>query len=163
MDRPPLPRVLQSPVSHNVALLLESRIPARLAWVGGDGEPRVAPIWFSWTGEELVMSTFSGSRKTADLVDGTIVSVSIDTEAFPYRNLSVRGPIVVSQTEGLTQHYQDAAVRYLGPVTARRWLDFVGSPDQVLIAMRPRTAVVSDMATESPFFDRKGEVDGPPG
>ena len=153
MERSPLPRVLQAPISQTVGLLLDSRIPARLAWVGGDGEPRIAPIWFSWTGEELVMSTFAGSRKTADLADGTVVSVSIDTESFPYRNLSVRGPIVVSQTEGLTQHYKDAAIRYLGPAMAERWLEFLGSPDQVLMAMRPRTAVASDMATESPFFN----------
>ena len=152
MERSPLPSALRAPIANSVALLLESRIPARLAWVGGDGEPRIAPIWFSWTGEDIVMSTFAGSRKTADLVDGTIVSVSIDTEAFPYRNLSMRGPIVVSPSDGLTQHYRDAATRYLGAETGERWLDFLGSPDQVLMTMRPEMAVTSDMATESPFF-----------
>lgn len=152
VETSPLPKVLQAPLDPNVGLLLESRIPARLAWVGGDGEPRIAPIWFSWTGQELVMSTFAGSRKTVDLTTGTIVSISIDTDTFPYRSLAMRGPIVVSQTSGLTPEYREASTRYLGQEMAQRWLDFVGSPDQVLLRMRPQRAVASDLA-DSPFFD----------
>ena len=148
-----LPGVLRAPVAASVGVLLESRIPARLVWVAGDGTPRIAPVWFAWTGTELVMSTFAGSRKTADLTDGTVVSVSIDTETFPYRSLSLRGPIVVSQTEGLADEYRDAATRYLGPLMAERWLDFVGSPDQIVIALHPTVAIASDMAAESSFFD----------
>lgn len=147
-----LPRVLRQPLAPNVGLLLESRIPARMAWVAGDATPRIAPIWFGWTGSELVMSTFAGSRKTADLSDGTVVSVSIDTEGFPYRSLSLRGPITARSTRGLSPEYREAASRYLGPLMGERWLAFVGSPDQVVLSMRPTMAIASDMGAESPFF-----------
>ncbi|MEA3214794.1 MAG: hypothetical protein QOJ19_950 [Acidimicrobiia bacterium] len=30
--------------------LMESRIPARLAYIWHDGTPRVVPMWFHWTG-----------------------------------------------------------------------------------------------------------------
>jgi nitroimidazol reductase NimA-like FMN-containing flavoprotein (pyridoxamine 5'-phosphate oxidase superfamily) len=35
--------------------LLQSTIPARLAYIWRDGTPRVVPLWFHWTGEELLM------------------------------------------------------------------------------------------------------------
>lgn len=37
--------------------LLESKIPARLAYVWTDGTPRVIPIWFHWNGREIVMAS----------------------------------------------------------------------------------------------------------
>ena len=149
---PALPEALRAPLSTNVALLLESRIPARIAWVAADGTPRVAPIWFAWTGTELVMSTFAGSRKTADLRDGTIVAATIDTDDFPYRSISIRGPITLQSSAGLSADYTSAADRYLGAHLAERWLDFVGSPDQVVMALQPTMAVASDLGAQSGFF-----------
>ena len=124
-----------------------------MAWVAGDGTPRVAPIWFGWTGSELVMSTFAGSRKTTQLEDGSIVAVTIDSENFPYRSLSLRGPISLHSTEGLSPDYRAAADRYLGPKMGERWLDFVGSVDQVVITLRPTMAVASDLGAESGFME----------
>ena len=42
--------LLQHPTSRQ---LLESKIPARLAYVWTDGTPRVIPIWFHWNGSEF--------------------------------------------------------------------------------------------------------------
>jgi nitroimidazol reductase NimA-like FMN-containing flavoprotein (pyridoxamine 5'-phosphate oxidase superfamily) len=44
--------LLHDPVAHQ---LLQSTIPARLAYTWTDGTPRVVPIWFHWTGEDVVM------------------------------------------------------------------------------------------------------------
>ena len=38
--------------------LLAATVPARYAYLAGDGTPRVLPSWFHWTGEELVMPAF---------------------------------------------------------------------------------------------------------
>jgi hypothetical protein len=38
--------------------LLQSAIPARLAFVWTDGTPRIVPTWFHWTGQEIVMVTY---------------------------------------------------------------------------------------------------------
>jgi len=46
--------LLQTPVAQE---LLQSNIPARLAYVWRDGTPRVIPIWFHWNGEEIVLGT----------------------------------------------------------------------------------------------------------
>jgi hypothetical protein len=47
--------LLESEVAQR---LPASRIPARFAYVGLDGSPRVPSTWFHWTGEMLAMPTF---------------------------------------------------------------------------------------------------------
>jgi hypothetical protein len=42
--------LLQQPASRE---LLQSKIPARLAYIATDGTPRVIPIWFHWNGTEF--------------------------------------------------------------------------------------------------------------
>ena len=46
--------LLEHPTSKE---LLQSTIPARLAYVWMDGTPRVVPIWFHWNGREFVLGT----------------------------------------------------------------------------------------------------------
>ena len=42
--------LLETPVAQQ---LLQSKIPARLAYNWTDGTPRVVPIWFVWNGREI--------------------------------------------------------------------------------------------------------------
>ncbi len=56
--------VLAKPISRE---LLGSSIPARLAYVGIDGEPRVIPIAFLWTGQHVVAYTVPKSAKVRAL------------------------------------------------------------------------------------------------
>jgi nitroimidazol reductase NimA-like FMN-containing flavoprotein (pyridoxamine 5'-phosphate oxidase superfamily) len=60
MNREDVAEVLAKPISQE---LLGSSIPARLAYAGVDGEPRVIPIGFLWTGEHVVMATVPKSAK----------------------------------------------------------------------------------------------------
>ena len=46
--------LLNDPVAK---ALLESANPARLAYTWMDGSPRVVPIWFHWTGDQLVLGS----------------------------------------------------------------------------------------------------------
>ncbi len=148
--RSPLPAALRPPLSPGVGLLLESKIPARLAWVA-QGAPNVLPIWFTWTGSVLAMSTFAGAAKLDTIVEGSALAVTIDTEDFPYRSLKIRGTAELRPTTGLADEYITAAERTLGPEMSRRWQEFLGNPDQVVIGLRPNWARFSDMA-DSPFL-----------
>lgn len=136
-----------------MALLLQSRIPARLAWAGGDGTPRVIAIWFTWDGEALSMATFAGSAKLSELRDDMSVAVTIDTEAFPYRSLRSGGPIALRSTRGLAPEYRDAAARYLGDVAGADWCASLGERDQVVIRVTPTWASVSDMSRSTFLAD----------
>ncbi len=142
----PLPATLATPQTRSVQLLLASRIPARVAWVDPTDQPRAAPLWFNWTGTELTMSTFAGSKKALEIVEGSTVAVTIDTEAFPYRSLGLRGVVALEPSDGLTDDYRRAAQRYLGEEPGRQWCERLEGLDQVLLRVRPTTAWASDMS-----------------
>lgn len=152
MNDQPLPELLQAPLDPVVADLLDAAIPARLAWVAPDSSPRVVPIWFHWTGTALAMTTFARSVKLRHLSDGDQVAVTIDTDVFPYRSLKLRGPVTLEPVDGLAGEYRQAAERYLGRELSAEWLAFLGNPRQTVISLRPTTASMSNMQTDSPFF-----------
>ena len=56
--------------------LLGSRIPARLSYTWTDGTPRVVPIWFHWTGEELVFASFPAAPKAKAIKDGDALAAT---------------------------------------------------------------------------------------
>lgn len=140
-----LPSALREPLSRNVQLLLHSRVPARVAWNDPAGRPRVAPLWFRWTGSALELSAFAGSRKLDELHDGDTVAVTIDTEDFPYRSLRLRGPVTIERGQGLTSSYREAAGRYLGDEPARDWCERLRDADQALLTVQPVEASASQM------------------
>ena len=76
--------LLQHPASKE---LLESKIPARLAYIWTDGTPRVIPIWFHWNGRELVMATPPKAPKLRALARNPKVSLRIDDSRFPHKVL----------------------------------------------------------------------------
>jgi nitroimidazol reductase NimA-like FMN-containing flavoprotein (pyridoxamine 5'-phosphate oxidase superfamily) len=100
--------------------LLESTEVAHLAYNWSDGTPRCTPIWFHWSGAELVMSSPSISPKTKTIEDGTPVAVTIDSADWPYLALMLRGRVRVDNVEGIAAEYREAAHRYFGEEQARR-------------------------------------------
>lgn len=122
-----------------------------MAWAGPDDVARIVPIWFHWTGAELVMTSFAGAAKLAEITSGTRGTVSIDTETFPYRGLRMSGPVALETLDGLSREYRLAAARYLGPVAGEAWCRSLGGRAQVAIRLRPTWAVASDMSG-SPFL-----------
>lgn len=119
--------------------LLASALPARLGYLAVDGSPRVTPIWFHWTGDELVMATFVPSPKVSALERHPTVAVSIDTATFPPEVLQLRGDVEVEVVDGPVEEYAAAARRYLGDVEAAHYLDDLRSrrPRMARIALAP--------------------------
>jgi len=148
-----LPEVLRPPVSRNVELLLDSRIPARVAWVSPSRAPQVVPIWFQWTGAQLVTTTFAGARKLTEISSGATVAVSIDTESFPYRVLRMAGPVELVAVDDLSDEYRLAATRYLGPTAGEAWCTSLEARPQVAMRLSPTRAVASDMSRSTFLAD----------
>ena len=101
--------------------LLESTEVAHLAYNWSDGTPRCTPIWFHWSGAELVMSGPSISPKTKTIDDGTPVAVTIDSADWPYSALMLRGRVRVDEVEGIPAEYREAAHRYFGHEQGEAW------------------------------------------
>ena len=141
--------LLDHPVAQE---LLRSRIPARLAYVWPDGTPRVVPIWFHWTGQEVVLSTPPAAPKMKALADNTQVAITIDTEAWPAKVLYIRGTARVEIVDGVPPEYAAAAERYFGEEQGRAWVEQVRGmmPQNARIAERPEWVGLLDFETRFP-------------
>src|SRR5437870_6170934 len=111
--------LLQHPASRE---LLQSKIPARLAYVWTDGTPRVIPIWFHWNGQEFVFATPPRAPKLIALAKNPKVSFTIDDNTFPHKVLLVRGTARLEPVDGIVPEYALAAERYFEPEQAQAWL-----------------------------------------
>lgn len=132
--------------------LLKSTEPARLAYTWRDGSPRVVPIWFHWTGAEVVVASPSKAPKLKVLTSGAKVALTIDRASWPYHVLSLRGTATVERTDGVVPEYAAAAERYFGPEQGQAWIAQVAAMGQGMarIAITPTYATVLDFQVRFP-------------
>jgi hypothetical protein len=118
-----------------------------MAYVWPDGTPRVIPIWFHWTGEEIILCSPPGAPKMKALGMESSVSLTIDTESWPAKALLIRGVARTSICEGEIPEYGDIASKYLGN-DADAWRDQYSRmfPRQARIAVRPQWVAILDVA-----------------
>src|SRR6478736_9913571 len=88
--------------------LLSGPEPARLAYDGLDGDPRVIPIGFWTEDERVVMATVPKSAKVAALREHPNVALTIDRGAFPPKALLIRGTAEVVLADGVPDGYLTA-------------------------------------------------------
>jgi PPOX class probable F420-dependent enzyme len=111
--------LLQHPASQE---LLQSKIPARLAYIATDGTPRVIPIWYHWNGKDFVMATPPKAPKLKALAKNPRVSLTIDDNTFPHKVLLIRGTARLEPLDGIVPEYAMAADRYFGPEQGKAWV-----------------------------------------
>jgi PPOX class probable F420-dependent enzyme len=141
--------LLQHPVSKE---LLASRIPARLAYVWMDGAPRVVPVWFHWTGREIVVATPPKAPKLKALAKNPKVSLTIDDNEFPHKVLLVRGTARMQEVDGIVPEYAAAAERYFGREQGQAWVKQMRTmvSSMVRITITPEWVGLLDFQTRFP-------------
>jgi hypothetical protein len=141
--------LLQHPASQE---LLHSKIPARLAYIGTDGGPRVIPIWFHWNGREVVMATPPKAPKLKALKKNPKVSLTIDDNTFPHKVLLVRGTARLEPVDGIVPEYIAAANRYFGPEQGKAWVGQLRTmiSSMVRITITPEWVGLLDFQTRFP-------------
>ena len=104
MERQDIDEELAGTGAHK---LLTSASMARLAYIGKDGTPRVIPIAFFWTGDQVVVSTATTSPKVTALSARPDVALTIDVGETPdqARVLSIRGRASVEIVDGVPEEY----------------------------------------------------------
>jgi hypothetical protein len=150
MDRNDVTEVLNKPISQE---LLGSAIPARLAYTGVDGDPRVVPVAFWWDGTNLVVCTVSNSAKVPALKKNPRVAITIDTqEQWPPRVLLVRGTATTELVDGVPQEYVEASRKVTPVEVFEGWEAGVrGLYDQMVrITIEPDWAKLLDFETTIP-------------
>src|SRR4051795_10461536 len=91
--------------------LLHSPDPARLAYTGPDGFPRVVPVGFFWNGTAVVVCTATTAPKVAALAKQPHVALTIDVMGPPTRELLLRGTASIEIVDGVAPEYLAAAAK----------------------------------------------------
>ena len=142
-------QLLQHPISRE---LLQSKIPARLAYVWTDGTPRVVPIWFHWNGREFVLATPPKAPKLKALAKHPKVALTIDDNTIPHKVLLVRGAARLETVPGIVPEYAVAAERYFGSEQGKVWVQQLASMirEMVRITIAPEWVGLLDFQSRFP-------------
>ena len=132
--------------------LLQSTIPARLAYVWTDGSPRVIPIWFHWNEREFVLASPPKAPKLKALAKNSKVALTVDDNTFPHKVLLVRGTARLDTVKGIVPEYAVAAERYFGKEQGKAWVAQLATmiPDMVRITVKPEWVGLLDFQTRFP-------------
>lgn len=120
------------------SFLLEGTRTGKLAWVGKDGRPHVAPVWFVLDGDDVIFNTHEDSGKAKALRREGQASMVVDDQAPPYSYVKVDG--TVSLDDDLDQVREAATKiggRYMGADRAEEFGERNGGPGELLVRLTP--------------------------
>ncbi len=132
--------------------LLNGTEPARMAYNGLDGDPRVIPIGFWRDGQRILMATAPKSAKVAAIRRNPNVALTIDQGAFPPKALLIRGTAEVEHVEGVPEGYLKAGRKTTTEEQYRDWVVGVQAlyDEMVVITITPTWAKLLDFESTIP-------------
>jgi hypothetical protein len=156
-------QVLHLPLAQQ---LLEGDIPARFAYSGRDGGPRVIPIAFHWDGENIVVCTTTNALKVRALEADPRVAITIDTNGYPPNVLLVRGTARCEVVDGIPDEYLAGSGKLVPDDAWEGWVAGVRAlyDQMVRITIEPTFAKLLDFETTIPsnvqaIIDQRSRVD----
>lgn len=149
MNQQQVIQILSDPLSQE---LLHSNIPARMAYTGRDGFPRVIPIGFYWNGTDFIMATHPKSLKVRALTQQPKVALTIDTTSFPPQVLTVRGTASIEVVDGVPWEYLEASRKFIAPEQMQDFEMGVRATYKQMarITVTPEWAQIYDFVTRAP-------------
>jgi hypothetical protein len=132
--------------------LLHGPEPARLAYIGRDGDPRVIPIGFWTEGERIVMATVPKAAKVAALRANPKVAITIDQGSFPPKVLLLRGTAEVELVDGIPDGYLTAGHKVMTDDQYPQWVAGVQAlyDEMVVMTVTVTWAKLLDFETTIP-------------
>jgi nitroimidazol reductase NimA-like FMN-containing flavoprotein (pyridoxamine 5'-phosphate oxidase superfamily) len=113
--------------------------------------PLTVPVWYSYApGGVVSVITGSASRKARLIAAAGRVSLCAQSEAAPYKYVSVEGPVTSTQAPVDADEARDMAYRYLGQEFGDLYLAATAerAAGQCVIRMTPESWLTSDFAKE---------------
>ena len=108
--------------------------------------PLTVPIWYDYTpGQRLWVLTGENSRKAKLIEEGTRVSLAAQSEALPYKYVSVEG-VIEEITPTTTQELLAMAIRYLGEEQGKAYAASSSADGQMTVWIRPQRWLAVDYA-----------------
>ena len=148
MNATELDAILAKPHSQE---LLRTAI-ARVAYTGLNGDPRVIPIGFTWSGGTLKLYTVPRSPKVEALRANPRVAITIDTTGMPPRVLLIRGGASLETVDGVPDGFIEASRGGIPPEAMADWEAGVRALYQqmVVITVTPDWVKLLDFETTVP-------------
>lgn len=112
-------------IDPNARALLLRPLIGNLGFNGLDGNPRVIPVWFTFTGDEVQVASPPDAYKCRALRADPRAMISVSTHTAPYDVVSISGNVqidVIEEPERIA-FVSEVAVRYLGEEGGRRYID----------------------------------------
>lgn len=120
------------------AFLSEGTRTGKLAWVGKDGSPHVAPVWFVLDGDDVIFNTHEDSGKAKALGREGRASMVVDDQAPPYSFVKLDGAV---SFDADLDHVRDVATRigerYMGADRAAEFGARNGVPGELVVRLSP--------------------------
>ncbi len=151
MDQEKINQVLNDPLGQD---LLHANHLVRLAYIGGDGYPRVIPVGFYWNGTQIIVCTATNAPKVRALTRNPKVALTIDTDTQPPHVLLVRGTAQIDVVDGVPFEYLEASRK---GIPEQQWQAFEAGvralyKQMARIAITPEWAKLFDFETRLPDF-----------
>ena len=120
-----------------------------LSVANGERGPWLVPIWYGYRlGGDVRMLTSAGSRKTRLIRQAGRCSLCVQSEAPPYRYVTVEGPVGIEQLD--LEERRAIAYRYLGVEAGEAFLAATAAmvDQEVVISLRPERWLSADFARQ---------------
>ncbi len=108
-----------------------------LATINPDGTPQLTPVWFSASGDYILINSARGRIKDRNMRSNPHVALAIADPTNPYRYVQIRGLVVEITSEGARAHIDHLAKKYQG-------LDKYDGPvdqERLIYKIRPEKSV----------------------
>ncbi len=135
-----------------VQQLLAAPIPARVAYIGLDGAPRVVPVSYLWDGTAFVFASPPDWYKVRAMAANPNVALTVDSNDFPPLAFLARGVASIEFDQGLPEQYVEASRRIVGEEKFPAWEKEVRAENRnmALIRITPTWLKVIDFVTRFP-------------
>lgn len=118
----------------------EARI-GRLATVDQGGRPHVVPVWFKVSGDQVWVHTLARMRKARNVAATGTFALTVDTEDWPYRGVTMRGRARAAGSDEIDHSYiEDLTVSHLGEAHRSLGHHIASIPDEhTTLVLTPET------------------------
>lgn len=114
----------------------------KLGYLGADGRPLVAPIWFVVEGDKVVFNTGKNTAKGHAIARDPRLALCVDLEEPPYGFVQIQGKATVSEDpEELLRVATTIGARYMGADRAEEFGRRNGVPGELVVRLHPTRVI----------------------
>ena len=122
-------------------LLLGTRT-GKVAWVGSDGAPHVAPVWFVLDGDDVVFNTGADTGKGRALAREGRASMVVDDDSPPFSFVKIDGTITLhDDLDEVRRFATTIGGRYMGADRAEEFGRRNAVQGELLVRIAPERVV----------------------